>query len=174
MCVETQVHLSRHLGKTSNNNNNKRCQLWIRCMLCRVCFHRGLHQISSLWPLLYYNCLHPTLLLVFYSTSLLLLSYYTMNISCLVSLAIYLPASVCLCSRHNFQCIFMIRIYRYTYAYPYTPFGISITTRRGVLTPLDPHVRPTRWRPVSMVDFRIFILKRELSFWNLILLNIFK
>ena len=31
--AETLVHISRHLGKTSNNNN-KRCQLCIRCMLC--------------------------------------------------------------------------------------------------------------------------------------------
>jgi len=30
---------------------------------------------------------------------------------------IYLPASVCLCLRHDFQCMFMIQIYWYTYAY---------------------------------------------------------
>ena len=40
----------------------------------------SLHWISGLWSLLYYNCLHPTLHLVFYSTSLLLLSYHTMSI----------------------------------------------------------------------------------------------
>jgi len=72
-------------------------------MLCRVCFHRILHRISSIWSLLYYTCSHPALSLLFYATSLLLLSYYTMSISCLISLAIYLPASVCLCSRHDFQ-----------------------------------------------------------------------
>jgi len=38
---------------------------------CRVCFHRVLHRIFSLWPLLYSNCLHFALPLVFYSTSLL-------------------------------------------------------------------------------------------------------
>ena len=40
---------------------------------------------------------------MFYSTSLLLLSYYTMSISCLISLTIYLLAHACLCSRHGFQ-----------------------------------------------------------------------
>jgi len=127
MCAGTLVHISRHLGRTSNNN--KRCQLIIGCMLCRVCFHRVLHQIFSLWSLLYYNCLHPALPLVFYSTSLLLLFNYTMCISYLISLAIYLHAPVCLCSRHNFQCMFIFRIYRYTYAYLCTSFGIRITPR---------------------------------------------
>jgi len=104
MCVGTLVHISRHLGKTSNNNN-KRCQLCIRCTLCRVCFHQVLHWISGLWPLLYYSFLHPTLPLVFYSTSLLPLSYYTMSILCLISLVISLLAPVCLCSQHDFQCM---------------------------------------------------------------------
>ena len=139
MCARTLVNISRHLGKMSNNNT-KRYQLWIRCMLCRVCFHRILHWISGLWPLLYYSCLHPALPLMFYSTSLLLLSYYTWVFPCLISLAIYLLTFVCLCSWHDFQCLFMIQIYRYTCAWPCTPFGFSITTRWGVLTPLDPHV----------------------------------
>ena len=77
MCAGMLVQISRHLSKTSNNNNNKRCKLCIPCMLCRVRFHRVLHQISDLWPLLYYNCLYPALPLMLYSTSLLLLSYYT-------------------------------------------------------------------------------------------------
>jgi len=59
MCDGMLVHISRHLGKTSNNN--KRCQLCIRCMLYRVCFDQVLHQILGLWSLLYYTCLHPTL-----------------------------------------------------------------------------------------------------------------
>ena len=113
ICAGMLVHISRHLGRTSNN---KRCQLIISCMLCRVCFHRDLHLISGLWSLLYYSCLHPTLLRVFYSTSLLLLSYYTMRILCLISLAMSLLALVCLCSWHDFQCMFMFRIYRYTCA----------------------------------------------------------
>ena len=107
----------------------------------RVCFHRVLHRITSLWLLLHYNCLHPTLSLVFYSTNLLLLSYYIMCIPCLISLAISLLAHVCLCSRHDFQCMFMIRIYRCTCAYACTPLGIRNTTRWGVLTPLNPHVQ---------------------------------
>ena len=32
MCAGMLVHISRHLGKTSNNN--KRCQLFIHCMFC--------------------------------------------------------------------------------------------------------------------------------------------
>ena len=84
---------------------------------------------------------HPVLSLVFYSTNLLLLSYHTMSSSCLISLTIYLPASVCPSSRHGFQCMFMIRIYRYTCAYLRTSLGISITTCWRVLTPLDPHVQ---------------------------------
>ena len=78
---------------------------------------------------------------MFYSTSLLLLSYHTMSISCLISIIVYLLAPACLCPRHSFQCMFMIRIYRYMCAYLSTPSGIRITTRRGVLTPLDPHVQ---------------------------------
>jgi len=35
----------------------------------------------------------------------------------------------------------LIWIYRYTCAWPCTPLGICNTTRWGVLTPLDPHVR---------------------------------
>jgi len=139
MCAGTLIHISGHLGKTSNNNN-KRCQLCVRCMIYQECFHRLLHRISSLWSLLYYTCSYPVLPLVFYFTSLLLLSYHTMSSSCLISLAIYLPASVCLSSRHG-SMMFMIRIYRYTCAYFRTSLGISITTCWGVLTPLDPHVQ---------------------------------
>ena len=96
-------------------------------MLCRLCFHRVLYWVSGLWPLLYYNCLHPALPLMFYSISLLLSTYYTMSIPCLISLAIYLPASACLCSRYSFQYIIMIQFYRYTWAYLCTPLGIRIT-----------------------------------------------
>jgi len=135
----TPGHIPKYMGQTSNNN--KRCQLWICCMLCPICFLQILHRIFGLWSLLYYTCSHPVLPLVLYSTSLLPLSYYTMSIPYLISLAIYLPASACLCSRHYFQCIIMIQFYRYMWAYLCTPLGIRITTRRGVLTPLDPHVQ---------------------------------
>ena len=54
-----------------------------------------------------------------------------MSIPCLISLVIYLLASACLCSQHGFQCMIMIRFYRYTCAYLGTPSGIRITTRWG-------------------------------------------
>jgi len=55
-------------------------KLGLYCWCCYICFHQVLHQNFDLWSLLYYSCLHPTLPLVFYSTSLLLLFYYTMRI----------------------------------------------------------------------------------------------
>jgi len=139
MWVGTLVHISRHLGKTSNNNN-KRCQLYIYCMLAEFASTRFYFRFLVLWSLWYYSCLHPALSLVLHSTSLLLLSNHTMSISYLISLAIYLLAFVCLCSWHGFQYLFMIRIYRYTCAYLCTPLVIRITTCWAVLTPLDPHV----------------------------------
>ena len=87
------------------------------------------------------NCSYPALSFVFYSTSLLFLSYHTMSTSCLISLVIYLLAPASLCLRHGFQCMIMIRFYRYTCAHPCTLFGIRTTTCWGVLTPLDPHVQ---------------------------------
>ena len=143
MYPRTLVHISRHLGKTSNNNN-KRCQLHIVLWFAEYA-SIGFHfRFSILWSLLYYGCLYPALSLVFYFTSLLLLSYHTISFSYLISLAICLPASVCLCSRHGFKCMFMIHIYWYTCAYLCTPLGIRITTRRGVLTPLDSHVQVSK------------------------------
>ena len=35
----------------------------------------------------------------------------------------------CVCSRHGFQCMLLIRIYRYMCAYPCTPLGIHHTSR---------------------------------------------
>ena len=78
-----------------------------------------------------------TLLLV--SLPSLILSYHEyslLDITCYISLA-----SACLCSQHGFQCMIMIRFYRYTCTYLCSPLGFRITTRRGVLTPLDPHVQ---------------------------------
>ena len=94
----------------------------------------GFTSDSGLWPLLYYNYLHHALPLVFYSTSLLLLSYHTMSVPCLISFAVYLLGFACLCSRYGFQCMFVIRIYRYSYAYLCSPLSIQITTHRGVLS----------------------------------------
>jgi len=137
----TPGHIPRYMGKT--NNNNKRCQLWIHCMLCRVCFHRILHQISSLWPLLYYSCLHLAFPLVFYPTSLLPLSYYTISIPYLTSLAIYTYSCMLVLttwfSMHVYESDLSIHVCLSTY--PCTPLGICITTCWGVLTSLDPHVQ---------------------------------
>jgi len=98
MCARL-VHISRHLGRTSNNN---KYQLCIRCIFCRFASIRFYFGFPILW-LLYYSYLHPALPLVFYSTSLLPLSYYTMSIPCLISLAIYLPTFVSWCSWHSFN-----------------------------------------------------------------------
>ena len=57
---------------------------------------------------------YSVLLPMFHSISLLLLSYHSMSSSCLISLVIYLLAYTCLCPRHDFQCMIMIRFYRYT------------------------------------------------------------
>ena len=86
------------------------------------------------------NCSYPALSLVFYSTSLPLLSYYNMSNPCLIICYIS-TCSVCLYSQHDFLDMFMIRIYRYTCVYLCTPLGIRITTHWGVLTPPDPHVQ---------------------------------
>ena len=124
-------------------DNNLLCYSKLGYVTCfgHVCFHWVLHRIFGLWPLLYYSCLHPILPLVFYSTSLLLLSYHTMNILYLISLVISLLAPACLYPRHSFQYMFTFQIYRYTCVYLCTPFGISITARWRILTPLDPHVQ---------------------------------
>ena len=90
-------------------------------------------KFSVLWSL-YYTYSHPALPLVFYSTSLLLLSNHTMGLPYLISYALHACA-------YDMVSMFMIQIYRYTCAYPYSPSGFRITTRRGVLTPLDPHVQ---------------------------------
>jgi len=85
-----------------------------------------------------------------------------MNILCLISIVVYLLDPACLCSRHDFQCMFMIRIYRYTCAYLYSSSGFRITTRRGVLTPLNPHVQILELRACgfSQLLIRVAQLKR--------------
>jgi len=115
-------------------------------MLCRVYFHQVLFWISGFMIIileLLTSCF-ATYVLSHRSLALLLFSYHTMSIPYLISLALYLLAPVCLCSRHSFQYTFMIQIYRYTCAYLCTPFGISITTRRGVLTRRGPHVQVSK------------------------------
>jgi len=66
--------------------------------------------------------------LVFYSTSLLFLLYYTMHVPCLISLTI----SACACmyvltTRFSIHAL-LIWIYRYTRVCPCTPFGTRIIT----------------------------------------------
>ena len=129
MCVGTLVHISRHQGKTSNNNNKRR-QLWIRCLLYRVCFYWVFTSDFRFYDYYHINCSHPALSLVFYSISLLLLSYHSMSTSCLISLVLYLPDYMPML-RHCFQCMIMIRFYRYTCAYLCTLSGFRITTRLG-------------------------------------------
>ena len=107
MCAGTLVHISRHLGKTSNNNN-KRYQLYIVVCFAEfasIGFHFG---FSVLWSFLYYSCLHPTLPLVFYSTSLLLLSYHTISILYLISLTIYIYFLLYACAHDT---IFLMHVY---------------------------------------------------------------
>ena len=89
MYVGTLVYIPRHLSKKSNNNN-KRCQLYIVACFAEfasIGFHFG---FPVLWSFLYYSCLHSALPLVFYSTSLFVLSYHTMSIPYLILLAIYI------------------------------------------------------------------------------------
>jgi len=93
MCAGTLVHISRHLGRTSNNN--KRCQLYI---LFLVCFHRVLHQISSittyiLLPLVLHQS--PALIMLCYACSLLDITSYLST------------TPVCMCSRHDFNHVYI-------------------------------------------------------------------
>jgi len=63
------------------------------------------YYIIYVYILTYYLCTTPT--------SLLLLSYYSMHVSCLISLIISPPAHVCLCSRYgdwDFTCTQKYRI----------------------------------------------------------------
>ena len=68
-------------------------------MIACIGFYFG---FSVLW-LLHYTCSYPAFPLVFYSTSLLLLSYHIMSFPCLISTAVYLLAPACLCLRHGFH-----------------------------------------------------------------------
>ena len=98
-----------------------------------------------LW-LLYYTCSCPAFPFIFYSTSLLLLSPYIIHVPSLISITASLLVPVCWYSQHGFQCMIMIQFYQYTSTYLGPPSGIHITTRRGVLTPLDPHVQVSKLR----------------------------
>ena len=79
--------------------------------------------------------------LLYSSPRYLFLSSYIIDVPGLISITVSLLALACWYLRHDLQCIFMTLIYRYTCAYLSKSSGIRITTRRGVLTPLDPHVQ---------------------------------
>ena len=88
--------------------------------------------ITAAYILLYQSCSIPPL------------SCSRLIISCVFPTWYHLHISTCsymlvLTTRFSMQ--FMIWIYRYTCVWSCTPFGISITTRWGVLTLLDPHVQ---------------------------------
>jgi len=92
--------------------------------------------------LLYFISLHPGLPLVFYSTSLLLLSYYTMHILYLISLTISLPAPVCLCSWYGFQYkLFWFRFIDTLVLIPAHHLTFTTPLVGEFLTPLNLHVQ---------------------------------
>ena len=127
MCAGMLVHICRHLSRTSNNNN-KRCQLWIRSMPCHVCLYQILLRIFSFIIIILYLLVF-CLLFVLYSTCLLLLSDYSMSLPCLISIVVYLLAPACLCLRHGFHVYDPdLSIHM---CYPYSPSGFRITTRSG-------------------------------------------
>ena len=70
-------------------------------------------------------CLH------YLSPRYLLLSFYIMHVPGLISITVSLLVPTCLRSRHSFQCMIMIRFYRYTCACLCTPSGFRITTCLG-------------------------------------------
>ena len=140
MCVGTLVHISRHLGKTSNNNNNKRCQLWIRCMLCRVCFYRVLHRISDFM-----------IIIILAVHTLLYHSYSIPPVSCS-----YLIIPWVLPAWYRLSYIYLLRMLMLTTQFSMYDYDsvlsihVLIFARHlafasplawGVLTPLDPHVQ---------------------------------
>ena len=106
MCAGTLVHISRHQGMTSNNNN-KRCQLRICSMPCNVCLYQILLRIFGFMIIILYLFI-SCLLLVFYPACLLLLSDYTISLLYLPSIAVYLLVPACF--------MFMIQNYHYTCA----------------------------------------------------------
>jgi len=89
------------------------------CVIYYECFHR-------IFGFMIICCSYPTLSLVSIppvSCSYLIISW--------VLPVRYLLAYTCLCSRHGFQYMLMIRFYRYTWAYLCTPSGFCLTTRLG-------------------------------------------
>jgi len=105
-----------------------------------------LHVITLFWisgfmiiTILYLLTSCPSTCILFHLSPAFVLLYHVFP--CSISLSLYLLSPACLGSRHGFQCMSMILIFWYTCAYLCTPLGIRITTRRGVLTPLDPYVQ---------------------------------
>ena len=95
-------------------------------------FYRFYVSLGDIWCCLVYS-IHRLVTCSYHLISYMFPAWYRIIVSLL--------APACWYSRHGFQCIFMTWIYQYTCAYLSTPSGFRITTRRGVLTPLDPHVQ---------------------------------
>ena len=135
----TPGHIPRYMGRM-NNNNNKRCQLWIRSMLCHVCLYQILLRISGFIIIILY------LLMSYFSTCILshlppalILSYHEyslLDINCCISTCSCILVLTTRFTMHVYDSDLLIYVCLLS-----TPFGIRITTRRGVLTPLDPHVQ---------------------------------
>ena len=125
--------------------------IWVRRVIIIRCQDNNLLCCFSTW----YNFFHRVLWSLLVSYWFLVTTHYLMSRSYIV----------CLYSQHDFQCMFMIQIYRYTCAYLRTPFGIRITTHQRVLTPLDPHVQISELRACrfSRMLIRDLQLKRGSS-----------
>jgi len=97
--------------------------------------------------LLYYIYLHSSLPLVFYSTSLLLLSHYTMHVPFLISFIISLPAPICMCSWHDFQYILFWFGFIDTRVFiPACHSAFTISLIGEFLTSLNSHVQILEFR----------------------------
>ena len=86
-------------------DNNLSCcstNLVIPLVFVTIAFFRFYFRFSVLW-LLYYTCSCPAFPLIFYSTSLLLLSSYIIHVPCFISITVYLLVPACWCSRHSFS-----------------------------------------------------------------------
>ena len=144
MCVGTLVHISRHLDRTSNNNN-KRCQLIIHCMFCRVFFHRVLLWTSGFMIIIiiivFYmltSCLITCIL--FHQSPALVILYHTCS---LLDITCYLSACSCI---HVLKTWFLVHAFWLgfidTRVHIYARHLSFITPLvEEFLTPLDPHVQ---------------------------------
>ena len=139
MCPGTLVHISRHRGKTSIIIIKDASFESVVCLAIFACigFYFG---FPVLW-LLYYTYLYPAFPFVFYSTSLLLWSYYTMHVPYLISFTISLPAPVCLCPRHDFNACLWFRFIDTRVLVPARHLAFITSLIGKFLTLLDLHIQ---------------------------------